>query len=1022
MHFNSKKISVAVFGILLILLFMPYNYVQAEEPTTILNIEVPANLSSKSGDVQVSGFAVSKNTITKAEIYVDGKLVAPATYGQSRTDVGSQYPTYSNSSQSGFNYNLNSRGYADGQHEIKVETTDNASNKVSKSVTVNLTNQRTPIMGQAIVTKEQMIKYFQQNNSIKSFDYINSFVSILLEEASIEGVRPDAAFAQMMKETNFLKFTGTVKEEQNNFAGLGATGRAVTGASFPDIRTGIRAVIQHLKCYASTDSIKQTIVDPRYAEWLRGKAPYIEWLGTTENPYGAGWATDDNYGYDIVNRVNYMKNITVTTYPASISNFSTPDIAYVGKTVTGTVTGTAPNKALYAYFVKDESTGIWETISWYTDKNTFTWTPKKPGQYTFEVYIKDELSSNTRDMYTRRSCEVKSVETTSTITKFNTPDTEVAGKAVTGTVEATTANKALYAYFVKDESTGVWETISWYTDKNSFSWTPKKPGNYTFEVYLKDEASSNTRDTYTRRSFVATNPQASVSNLTTPSEGYIGKAVTGSVSASSQNKVQYAYFVKDESTGVWETISWYTDKNTFTWTPTKAGSYIFETYVKDELSTNTRDAYTRRNITINVPTATITRFDAPSETYIGKDTIASLDSVSPNSVQYAYFIKDNSTGVWTTLSWYVDSNIVSWTPSKQGSYILEVYAKDKYSVYNRDNYVRKDITVKVPVAGVSSISVPSEGTAGKSITATVSAYSQSKVQYAYFLKDNSTGVWTTLSWYGDSNTITWTPKKAGEYTLEAYVKDKYNSNDRDASIRATIIVKSNKTIVLDAGHGGSDPGAQGNGYNEKDLNMLIVQKLGSKLVDLGFNVLYTRQPSNDTYVSLEDRASFANNNNADLFISIHHDSSTSSSAAGTSTHYSSFRPGLDIKDAYVEYNGKKYPVLYEDSGIIYYSDNGVKKSVSVNDATAYDPTPTDAAAKSATLANDIVNAISSLGLNNRGSRDHNLYVTRWTNMPSILVEAGFISNSSEISKISASSFQDAIAQKIAGILSVFFSM
>lgn len=1020
MRIKPKKIGFAVFAILFVLLFVPYNYVQAEEPTTVLNIEIPANLSSQNGNVQVGGYAVSKNAITKAELYVDGKLVAPVAYGQSRTDVGSKYPTYPNSSVSGFSYNLNSRGYADGQHEIKVETTDNASNKVSKIVTVNVTNQRTPIMGQAIVTKEQMIKYFQQNNNIKSYDYINNFVSILLEEASIEGVKPDVAFAQMMKETNFLKFTGTVKEEQNNFAGLGATGGSVTGASFPDIRTGIRAVIQHLKCYACTDPIKQSIVDPRYAEWLRGKAPYVEWLGSKENPNGVGWATDENYGYDIVNRVTNMKNISVTPYPASISAFSTPDIAYVGKAVTGTVTGTAPNKALYAYFVKDESTGTWETISWYTENNTFTWTPKKAGNYTFEVYIKDQLSSNTRDMYTRRSCEVKSVETNSTINKFNTPDTEVAGKAVTGTVEAKTANKALYAYFVKDESTGVWETISWYTDKNSFTWTPKKPGNYTFEVYLKDEASSNTRDTYTRRSFVATNPQASVVEFTTPSEGYTGKAVSGTVSASSQNKVQYAYFVKDESTGVWDTISWYTDKNTFTWTPPKAGSYIFETYVKDELSNNTRDAYTRRNITIKIPTATIIRFDAPSETYIGKDTIASLDSVSPNSVQYAYFVKDNSTGVWTTLSWYADSNTVCWTPSKQGSYILEVYAKDKYSVYNRDNYVRKDINVKVPVAGVSSISVPSEGTSGKSITATVSAYSQSKVQYAYFLKDNSTGVWTTLSWYVDSNTITWTPKKAGEYTLEAYVKDKYNSNDRDASIRATIIVKLNKTIVLDAGHGGSDPGACGNGYQEKNLNMQIVQKLGNKLSALGFNVLYTRQT--DTYVSLEDRVDYANKSNASLLLSIHHDSSDSSSASGTSTHYSSFRPGLDIKDAYVEYNGKRYPVLYEDSGTIYYSDNGVKKSVSVNDATAYDPTPTNEAAESASIADSIVNAISSLGINNRGSRDHNLYLTRWAKMPSILVEAGFISNSSEISKISASSFQDAIAEKIANVVSKFFGI
>ena len=86
---------------------------------------------------------------------------------------------------------------------------------------------------------------------------------------------------------------------QFNFAGLGATGNGVPGNSFPDVRTGIRAQIQHLKAYASTDALNNTCVDQRFSYVTRGCAPYLEWLGIKENPNGYGWATGERYGAKI---------------------------------------------------------------------------------------------------------------------------------------------------------------------------------------------------------------------------------------------------------------------------------------------------------------------------------------------------------------------------------------------------------------------------------------------------------------------------------------------------------------------------------------------------------------------------------------------------------------------------------------------------------------------------------------------------------------------------------------------------
>lgn len=88
------------------------------------------------------------------------------------------------------------------------------------------------------------------------------------------GIKGDIAFAQAIHETNYFRFTGSVKKEQNNFAGLGATSATATGASFSSPDEGVHAHIQHLFAYASTENIPagQPMVDPRFTYVARGSA------------------------------------------------------------------------------------------------------------------------------------------------------------------------------------------------------------------------------------------------------------------------------------------------------------------------------------------------------------------------------------------------------------------------------------------------------------------------------------------------------------------------------------------------------------------------------------------------------------------------------------------------------------------------------------------------------------------------------------------------------------------------------
>lgn len=96
-------------------------------------------------------------------------------------------------------------------------------------------------------------------------------------------------------------------ESQYNFSGLGTTGRGVQGNSYPDVRTGIRAQVQHLKAYASTEELNENCVDSRFDMVTRGSAPYVEWLGIQENPNGGGWAAGAGYGEKLTKLLEDMK-------------------------------------------------------------------------------------------------------------------------------------------------------------------------------------------------------------------------------------------------------------------------------------------------------------------------------------------------------------------------------------------------------------------------------------------------------------------------------------------------------------------------------------------------------------------------------------------------------------------------------------------------------------------------------------------------------------------------------------------
>jgi hypothetical protein len=177
------------------------------------------------------------------------------------------------------------------EFNVSVAWDNNERTVVLKSILQICPGQIDRIMGHGNTSEVQLMMFLKSHNE-NALVQFPDIPKLYREEAAIEGVNYDIAFAQMCCETGFLRFGTDVKPSQNNFAGLGAVGAGAAGASFPSARIGVRAQIQHLKAYASTEPLVQELVDPRFNFVTRGIAPLINLLS-------GRWAADLQYGQKI---------------------------------------------------------------------------------------------------------------------------------------------------------------------------------------------------------------------------------------------------------------------------------------------------------------------------------------------------------------------------------------------------------------------------------------------------------------------------------------------------------------------------------------------------------------------------------------------------------------------------------------------------------------------------------------------------------------------------------------------------
>jgi N-acetylmuramoyl-L-alanine amidase len=215
------------------------------------------------------------------------------------------------------------------------------------------------------------------------------------------------------------------------------------------------------------------------------------------------------------------------------------------------------------------------------------------------------------------------------------------------------------------------------------------------------------------------------------------------------------------------------------------------------------------------------------------------------------------------------------------------------------------------------------------------------------------------------------------------------------------------TVVIDAGHGGKDPGARGSTINEKVINLSVALKLGNQISEKlhDVKVIYTRKT--DRFVELNERANIANRNKADLFISIHTNAiAKGKSISGTET----FTIGLARSEENLD-------VAMRENSAILLEENYLEKY------EGFDPNSTESyiifefmqnkhMEQSISLASEIQKAFKTAKRTDRGVKQAGLLVLRKTSMPSVLIELGFITNPAEERFLKSAEGQNKLAKAI----------
>jgi hypothetical protein len=340
---------------------------------------------------------------------------------------------------------------------------------------------------------------------------------------------------------------------------------------------------------------------------------------------------------------------------------------------------------------------------------------------------------------------------------------------------------------------GVVTTIQDYGNGNITTWTPTKSGPYTLIVHAKEKANHGQGLYFELRDsiqyFINGGKVSSVQVSTNlPSPQPYGIDITLHANSLGSAEPEYRFFVRDDS-GQTTTLQEFGNSDTTTFHPLKSGTYTIIVHAKDKsYKDSSYEARTEMSFVVNGGKVTHVQVSTnqPSPQVLGTAITLTAGSTGSLEPEYRFYVRDNN-GQNTILQEYSSLNTATWNPTKSGTYTIIVHARDKS--YRETSYeARTELTYVVNGDKVTSVEVNTNTITykvGTPITFTASSLGSIDPDYRFFLVY---GTQSTLQEYGNGDSVTWTPTKAGTYKIIVHASDKSKASGKYYEARTEIII------------------------------------------------------------------------------------------------------------------------------------------------------------------------------------------------------------------------------------------
>ncbi|MEK4892182.1 triple tyrosine motif-containing protein [Bacillus sp. FSL M7-0996] len=303
-----------------------------------------------------------------------------------------------------------------------------------------------------------------------------------------------------------------------------------------------------------------------------------------------------------------------------------------------------------------------------------------------ETYIKWDLDQYKLGTFKVVNGQVNSVELNRDI------ETPKVGQAITFTAKATGSSQPVYQFWVKED--GKWRIAQDYSKTNVFKYTPNKNGNYNVSVYAKDADAKTNQEAIKVNDFTVKTLEKVTAvelnrDIVAPK---LDQPITFTAKATGSSQPVYQFWVKED--GKWRIAQDYSKTNVFKYTPNKNGNYNVSVYAKDADAKTNQEAIKVNDFTIKtlekVTAVELNRdIEAPK---LGQTITFTAKATGSSQPVYQFWVKED--GKWRIAQDYSKTNVFKYTPNKNGSYNVSVYAKDVNSKVKQESFISQGIIIK----------------------------------------------------------------------------------------------------------------------------------------------------------------------------------------------------------------------------------------------------------------------------------------------------------------------------------------